>query len=152
MHSNEAVEKLRDFLHKYLVDPLNRKGNYVYADDFRKELNKSSYPLINLRKLDQQSESEIRQIGSKTRTVSYPVVLEIIGGASHTYGVGERKYTAQQLLSNLGQNVEIELRDRRDELCDEGFDSVLVQDERYIRNEDKTLKMEMTIQLKFPSP
>lgn len=152
MHSQEAVEKFRDFLRNQLVDPLNRTGNYIYADDIRKDLDKSPYPKINLKKADQTSNSEIRQIGSLTRTETFPVKVEIITKAGQIYDINNTKYDSEALISKLGQDIETAIKNNHQTLCNQGFDSVLVQEVNYNLREDKSPRFEMEVNLKYPSP
>lgn len=149
MNIQDSVEKLEKFFLKNLLDPLNRRtSKWIYTDEGRIELDKSPFPKVLLR-IVEQNEKEINQIGSYETFNTDTIEMVIKAKMGNKYGLGDKKFTAKEFVARIGKRAEdlLKDKDRLKQLDD--FHSVLLVGDNFEYDKEQNPTFILRIQTQY---
>jgi len=152
MNIQTATEKLAIFLRANLVDPLNaRTTAWIYSDSMRVDLDKSSYPKILLKKMEEPSLKEQLAIGCTSTENTDLVYVEVKALAGNHYTIGSTDYTAIEFVAELARQAEDLIKANHDYFVAQGFLDVLAVRDILEEDKDRNPVFRLGIQMHYIS-
>ena len=148
MNIQDSLEKLQKFFLENLIDPLHKRTKWVYTDEGRIELDKSPYPKILL-KVVEQNEKELNQIGSHETYNTDEVEMHIKAKLGNKYGLGDKKYTGKEFVAEIGKQAEELLKDKATLKQLNDFQSILLTGDNYEFDKEKNPTFILRIQTQY---
>lgn len=151
---NDSTGSLKEFLDKYLVDPISqRASSWIYDDEGRVELDKSPFPKILIRATDTPSTKEINSLCDTKTFNTDTIEIQIKTKFGSHYGYGKEKFTAKEFGAYISEQIEDLLKDKNmiDELDDMGFESVLPVGDYFTYDQEKNPTFVMNVEVKYIS-
>lgn len=149
MNIQTNLENLQDILTKYLIDPLKNRTKWVYTDEGRIELDKTPYPKILIKAVDNVKEQNALCSNQMLNTDTIEIHIKAKFG--NHYGYGSEKYSGKEFVALLGEKIDEILRnsDLQDEIDDLGYMHIIPVGESFDTDKDKNPIFVFKIQTQY---
>lgn len=152
MNIHTATEKIKDFLVANLVDPLNKRTTaWIYSDGMRIDLDKSPYPKILIKKVDEPSLKEQLAIGNVSTENTDTIFIEIRTDAGNNYTQDSVNYSATAFAAEIARQAEDLIKNNHDFFISEGFLDVLAVRDEITVDKDRNPTFSLGIQMHYIS-
>jgi len=152
LNISSVAEIIKDFLQTNLVDPATgRFADWVYADGARLDLDKSAYPKILIKKIEQPSLKEQLAIGNVSTENRDELIIQIkdLFGDKYTY-LGEER-TASQLVSEIARQSADLIQENHDFFVAQGLLDVTMKKDEPTEDKDRNPIFNQTIEVHYIS-
>jgi len=151
MNIQDNLENLQEILEKYLIDPLKNRTKWVYTDEGRIELDKTPYPKILIKAVDNVKEQNA--LCSTDLLNTDQIEIHIKAKFGNHYGYGQNKYTGKEFVALIGSKIDEILRnkDLQDEIDDYGYMHIIPIGESFDTDNEKNPIFIFKIQTQYIS-
>lgn len=149
MNIQDSVEKLQKFFLENLLDPISRRtSKWIYTDEGRIQLDKSSFPKVLIR-VSEPTTKELNAICSLQTLNTDIVEIMIKAKMGNHYGIGDKKYTGKEFVAYIGSQMESLLKDKTNQTKLDDFYSVLPIGDYFEYDKENNPTFVMRLQVKY---
>jgi hypothetical protein len=149
MNIQDNLENLQEILTKYLIDPIKNRTKWVYTDEGRIELDKSPYPKILIKAVDNQK--EINALCSRDMLNTDQIEIHIKAKFGNHYGYGDEKYTGKEFVALIGSKINdiFKSEEIQNEIDDYGYIHIIPIGEGFDTDNEKNPSFIFKLQTKY---
>lgn len=152
MNIQDSTQYLKEFLQNNLVDPISsRVSSWVYNDEGRIELDKTSFPKILIKATTQPTTKQVNAIGSYKTLNTDIIEIHIKAKMGNHYGIGQEKYTGKEIVAEISKEIEALIKNstNQEQFTVDCYESIMPVGDLFTYDQEQNPTFILRVEMKY---